>query len=121
MGCAVPVHAAVPVAGRRVVLEKEAGTRMSKLTTWKNVAIQTQRVGHSSHRLRGAVLALKRLPRVRKVRVAGANVLARLRRAQPEGLHGDWPRVERFVRHPGFYSSQTLAPRRGAGIILLLL
>src|SRR5262245_37414859 len=43
----------------------------------------------------------KCFPRVREKRVPGANVLARLRRAQPEGLIGNKPRVERFVRHPG--------------------
>src|SRR5438132_59449 len=44
---------------------------------------------------------LKCLPRVRKERVPGANVLSRLRRAQPGGLPRNLPRVERFVRHPG--------------------
>jgi hypothetical protein len=66
----------------------------------------------SSLRLRGAVVALKRLPRVRKERVPGANVLARLRRAPPGGLPGNLPRVERFVRHPGVESMRENAPRR---------
>jgi len=63
--------------------------------------------------LRGAVLGLTVSPRVRKERVPGANVLARLWRAQPGGLAGDKPRVERFVRHPGLGVTRRIAPRRG--------
>jgi len=56
---------------------------------------------NSLHHLRGAFSLWKCIPRVRKKRVPGANVLARLRRAQPGGLVGHKPRLERFLRHPG--------------------
>ena len=71
----------------------------------------------SSHHLWGAVVAWKRLPWVREERVPRANILARLRRGQPEGLHGDSPWVERIVRHPGLDSTGMIAPRRGAWIL----
>jgi hypothetical protein len=61
-------------------------TAQNKCETLKN-AVQQGR--HSSHPLRRAVFRRKRFPRVRKKRVPGANVLARLRRAQPGGLLGD--------------------------------
>src|SRR5438552_2018702 len=82
--------------------------------------MKEMRKNTSSHHLRGAVSSLNRLPRVRKKRVPGANVPARLRRAQPGGLSGNKPRVERFVRHPGLRSARQTAPRRGAWIFTIV-
>src|SRR5438270_12689317 len=48
-----------------------------------------------------------------QARYRGVNVQSRLRRAQPGGLKGHKPRVERFVRYPGSESGPENAPRMG--------
>src|SRR5262249_51287401 len=78
----------------------------------------------SSHHLRGADF-VQPGPRVRKKRVSGANLLARLRRGQPDssqpgGLLGQKPRVERSLRHPGLLTISENAPRRGAWIFTII-
>jgi hypothetical protein len=70
----------------------------------------------SPHHLRGAVLALNVLPGYAK------NAYPGLMYSQPSGLHaggviGNWPRVERFVRHPGLGLNGKPHPGRGARII----
>jgi vitamin B12 transporter len=72
----------------------------------------------SSH-LRGAAFSLQPVPRVREKRVPGANVLARLPRAQPGGLQGYQPRVKRFLRHSGLRPMFENAPQRGAWIFTI--
>ena len=47
-----------------------------------------------------------------KIEAKPDSTIARLRRAQPGGLTGHQPRVERFVRHPGLETIRENAPRR---------
>jgi len=61
---------------------------LSKIRNAEHSEMHAQQGSQSSHHLRGAVFSCKRFPRVRKKRVPGANVRARLRRGQPEGLQG---------------------------------
>src|SRR5436309_2121434 len=70
--------AVIPLLQRQTVQDKNA----------QHSECMRSKGSQSSHHLRGAVFAWKRFPRVRTKRVPGANVRARLRRGQPEGLQG---------------------------------